>query len=128
MLAAARARGMYDALHEADLLDFLPRHPGRFDLIAAADVLNYLGGLRLALQGIAGALAAGGHAAFSIETGATADYTLGQGLRYRHDADRVASWAEAAGLTEEARSPAVLRREQGEEVMGMLFVFRRAGP
>ncbi len=127
MLAEARRRGgLYDALHEADLLAFLPAHPGAFGLIAAADVLNYLGDLAPALRGIADALAPGGIAAFSVEAGETgAPFALGQGLRYRHDPAHVALLAEAAGLAPVARQEAVLRQERGEPVAGALFLLRR---
>uniref|UniRef100_UPI001F248BE2 class I SAM-dependent DNA methyltransferase n=1 Tax=Falsiroseomonas oryziterrae TaxID=2911368 RepID=UPI001F248BE2 len=125
MLAEARRRGIYDALEEADLLDWLPRHPGRFDLIAAADVLNYLGDLGPALAAIAAALAPGGIAAFSIEAGEGAPFALGSGMRYRHDPAHVARLAEAAGFTELWREETVLREERGAPVPGVLFVLRR---
>lgn len=125
MLAAARARGIYAALHEADLVDWLPRHPGEFDLIAAADVLNYLGDLRPALAGIAAALAPGGVAAFSVEAGAEgAPFALGAGLRYRHDPAHVAELAETAGFAALARESAALREEHGAPVAGALFALR----
>lgn len=126
MLAEARGRGLYDALEEADLLEWLPRHAARFDLVAAADVLNYLGDLGPALQGIAGALAPGGVAAFSVEAGAGAPFALGPGLRYRHDPAHVAALAQAAGFAEIARRDAVLREEKGVPVDGVLFVLRRS--
>lgn len=131
MLAEARRRPkLYAALHEADLLDFLPAHSGAFDLIAAADVLNYLGDLAPALAGIATALAPGGTAAFSVETkaatdAATAPFALGEGLRYRHDPDHVAALAAAAGFAPLARRDVVLREERGAPVAGTLFVLRR---
>lgn len=125
MLAEARGRGLYDALEEADLLDWLPRQAARFDLVAAADVLNYLGDLGPALRGIAGALAPGGVAAFSVEAGAAAPFALGPGLRYRHDPAHVAALARAAGLVEIARRDAVLREEKGVPVDGVLFLLRR---
>ncbi len=129
MLAEARRRGIYAALHEADLLDWLPRHPGAFDLIAAADVLNYLGELAPALAAIATALAApGGLAAFSVEAGAAGvPYALGEGLRYRHDPAHVAALARDAGFEEVARQACVLREERGAPVAGVLFVLRRRG-
>jgi predicted TPR repeat methyltransferase len=125
MLAAARARGLYDTLEEADLLDWLPRHPARFDLVAAADVLNYLGDLGPAVRAIAGALAPGGLTAFSIESGEGAPVALGPGLRYRHDPAHVAALAEAAGLREAGRQAATLRQEKGAPVAGVLFLLRR---
>jgi predicted TPR repeat methyltransferase len=125
MLAEARRRRVYDTLEEADLLAWLPRHRGAFDLVAAADVLNYLGDLKPALAAIAGALVPGGIAAFSIEAGQGAPFALGPGLRYRHDPAHVAALAVGAGLTEAARQDAVLREEKGVPVAGVLFLLRR---
>jgi predicted TPR repeat methyltransferase len=125
MLAEAAKRGIYDTLEEADLLAWLPRRHEAFDLIAAADVLNYLGDLVPALRAIAGALAPRGTAAFSIEAGAGAPFALGAGMRYRHDPDHVARLAAAAGLAEIAREDAVLREEKGGPVAGVLFLLRR---
>ena len=120
MLSEARARGIYDALHEADLLEFLPRRAEAYDLIAAADVLNYLGDLAPALAAIHGALKPGGTALFSLEAG-EAEVALGAGLRFRHNASRAAALAEAAGFAVVARQEAVLRREKGADVAGVLF-------
>jgi predicted TPR repeat methyltransferase len=125
MLAEAAKRRLYDALEEADLLDWLPRQRGRFDLVAAADVLNYLGDLAPALRGIAGALAPGGFAAFSIEAAEGAPFALGTGLRYRHDPAHVAALAREAGLAVLAQEAATLREEKGVPVAGALFVLRR---
>ena len=126
MLEEAARRNIYAALHEADLEFFVRAHPGEWDLIAAADVLNYLGELAPALQGIARALTPGGIAAFSIETGEGGGYALGEGLRYRHDPEHVAALAQAAGLREQARESVVLREERGAPVRGTLFVYRAA--
>jgi len=125
MLAEAAKRGIYDALHEADLLAWLPTRRGGFDLVAAADVLNYLGDLAPALTAIAAALRPGGLAAFSIEKGADAPYALGNGLRYRHDPAHVEALARAGGLTLLAREETALREEKGVPVAGVLFVLRR---
>ena len=120
MLSQARARNLYATLHEADLLDFLPRHPNTYDLIAAADVLNYLGELGPAFTAIASALKPGGTALFSLEAGA-APVTLGEGMRFRHNPDHALALAQDAGLTLVAREDAVLRREKGQDVPGVLI-------
>ncbi|SDB55666.1 methyltransferase domain-containing protein [Belnapia rosea] len=125
MLAEARRRGLYDALHEADLLDWLPGRPATFGLIAAADVLNYLGDLAPALAAIAGALAPGGLAAFSVEAGEGAPFALAEAMRYRHDPAHVAMLATAAGLAPVAQRAAVLRQERGAPVGGALFLLSR---
>ncbi|MBR0657601.1 class I SAM-dependent DNA methyltransferase, partial [Plastoroseomonas arctica] len=125
MLAEAGARGLYDTLAEADLLDWLPAQVAAFDLVFAADVLNYLGDLAPALAGIAGALRPGGWAAFSIETGSVAPYALGEGMRYRHAPAHVVALAEAAGLRVVAMRDVVLRQEKAVPVAGTLFLTAR---
>lgn len=127
MLAeAAKRPGLYDALHEADLLDWLPAQGPRFDLIAAADVLIYLGDLRAPLQAIAGALAPGGLCAVSLEAGeAGAPYALGDVMRYRHDPEATARHAADAGLTVRLQRRGVLRQERRVDVAGALFLFEK---
>lgn len=128
MLAQARRRGIYAELHLADLLDWLPPRPGAFDLIAAADVLNYLGDLRPALAGIATALRPGGLAAFSLEAGEEgAPFALGPTMRYRHDGGHAAALAAEAGFHVLAQREAALRQERGAPVAGVLTVLRRRG-
>lgn len=128
MLEEAARRGLYAALHEADLEAFTRSHPAAWDLIAAADVLNYIGDLAPAFAGIAASLVPGGIAAFSIETGEGGGYALGEGLRYRHDPTHVAALAGSAGLNEIARDSVVLREERGTPVQGTLFLCRRITP
>jgi len=125
MLERAAARALYDALHEAEMLAFLAGREAAFDLIAAVDVLNYLGELSPALSAMAAALRPGGIAAFSLETGAQGGYALGEGLRYRHDAEAVSSAAQAIGFEELACDLAVLRQDRGEPVRGALLVLRK---
>ena len=129
MLAQARRRGVYAALHLADLVEWLPAHPGAFELVAAADVLNYLGDLRPALAGIAAALRPGGLAAFSLEAGGEggAAFALGETMRYRHDPAQATVLAADAGFEVLAQGGATLRRERGEPVAGVLMVLRRGG-
>jgi predicted TPR repeat methyltransferase len=120
MLDQARARGLYDALHEADLLDFLPRRAAAWDIIAAADVLNYLGDLQPAFAAIRTALRPGGVAEVSLERG-EAPVALHEGLRYRHNPDHAVILAKAAGLRVTAQEAATLRQEKGRDVAGTLL-------
>lgn len=125
MLAEASKRSLYASLHEAELVAWLPSRPAGFDLVAAADVLNYLGDLAPALAAIHAALAPGGWLGFSIEAGDTAPYALGEAMRFRHHPDSVATLAHAAGFTEAVRREVVLRTEKGAPVAGVLFVLTR---
>ena len=124
MLDAARARGIYAALHEADLLAFLPTRRASYDIIAAADVLNYLGDLAPALAAMRAALRPNGVAAFSLETGDTAPFELAAGMRYRHAPEHARGLARAAGFAVVSEAAATLREEQGKPVAGLLMVLR----
>ncbi|MBX9697844.1 MAG: methyltransferase domain-containing protein [Acetobacteraceae bacterium] len=127
MLAqAAKREGLYDALHEADLFAWLPEQRGRFDVIAAADVLIYLGALGPPLAAIAAALAPGGWCAFSVEEGAPGEaYALSDVMRYRHDPEAAIRAAAEVGLELRLMRRATLRRERGKDVAGVLFLFRK---
>ncbi|EHM01026.1 tetratricopeptide repeat protein [Acetobacteraceae bacterium AT-5844] len=125
MLAAAKARGLYHALHEADLMAFLPAQRGAWDVVAAADVLNYLGDLAPVMPAIAAALAPGGVAAFSVEAGEEAPFALGPGMRYRHQPAHLRGLFAATGLAVLAEQESVLRQEKGQAVPGLLWVLRK---
>ncbi|MBY0338189.1 MAG: methyltransferase domain-containing protein, partial [Acetobacteraceae bacterium] len=120
MLEQARAKGLYDALHEADLLDMLPRRKAAWDVIAAADVLNYLGELGPVMAAIRAALKPGGVAVFSLEAGESGT-VLGEGLRYRHGRDAAETAIAAAGLRVQEAREATLREEKGRPVAGLLL-------
>jgi predicted TPR repeat methyltransferase len=124
MLDAARARGIYTALHEADLLAFLPTRRAGYDLIAAADVLNYLGDLAPALAAMRAALRANGVAAFSLETGDIAPFELAEGMRYRHAPAHARALAEAAGFAVLSETLVTLREERGRPVAGLLMILQ----
>lgn len=125
MLEGARARGLYAALHEADLLTFLPTRRAAFDIVAAADVLNYLGDLAPALAAIRGALKPGGLAAFTLEVGDVTPYALGEGMRYRHAPKHAIALAGAARMAILSQTRVVLREEQGAPVAGLMMVLKR---
>ena len=125
MLREAVRAGHYDALHEADLLGFLPAHAAAFTLVAAVDVLNYLGDLALAFAGMVVALRPSGVAAFSLEMGEDAPYALGEGMRYRHHPAHALAQIEKAGLHLILREDTVLRQEKGRDVAGLIVVARR---
>ena len=124
MLDAARARGIYAALHEADLLAFLPTRRAGYDVLAAADVLNYLGDLAPALAAMRTALRPSGVAIFSLEVGEVAPYALGEGMRYRHAPDHARALACAAGFAVLSDAEVVLREEHNAPVRGLLMLLR----
>jgi predicted TPR repeat methyltransferase len=128
MLAHASRRGVYDALHEAELCDFLRHHPGQFDVIVAADTINYFGDLLPVLAATAAVLRPGGRFLFSLE-----DLVSGEDLaddetirlndhgRYAHSEPYLRDCLAKAGLKPASLSKATIRTESAVPVTG-LFV------
>lgn len=143
MLGEADARGLYDALYVGDAAGFLAAEPeeepdpedfaGPWDLIAAADVLPYLGALEGLFAGVAANLAPGGRFLFSTETFADAADFAGRGWavgphqRYHHAEAYVRDALAAAGLEVEAWEAAVIRTNDGRPEPGHLVIARKAG-
>ena len=125
MIEAARAKGVYDRLEAGDILTALGRRRDAFDLILAADVLIYFGDLSAVFARVAAHLSDGGLFAFSVEKGAGADFAVQPSLRFAHSADYVARMASAAGLIIVAMEEAVLRKDRGADVAGLLAIARK---
>ncbi|KQT54364.1 hypothetical protein ASG43_01785 [Aureimonas sp. Leaf454] len=122
MLSRARGKGLYDALEEADILALDPAR-GRYDLVAAADVLNYVGDLRPVIATVAVLLSAGGLFAFTLEAFEGPEpYRLGEALRYAHHAPAMEALLVEAGLILRRRTDVVLRRDRGAPVAGHVVV------
>lgn len=128
MLEKARGRNLYDALHQAELTDFMLRHPVCYDLIVSADTLVYFGDLAAVLHAAATSLRPGGYLCFTLESQAAegaAGYRLQHHGRYAHSKDYVSSTLTRAGLSVLQLEEVVLRFEGGEPVAGLLLLARR---
>lgn len=130
MLAKADAKGLYDHLGKADLslppeasglFDGRPSH--RADIIAAADVMMYLGDLDAAFANVAGLLQPDGIFAFSIEKASTEEgFELRRSLRYAHSAHHVQLMLAKHEMGVFAKEETVIRMDAGEPIVGLLFL------
>ncbi|WP_421875584.1 methyltransferase domain-containing protein [Pacificispira sp.] len=126
MLAQAASTGLYDRVVQADLLTAAWAEPDKaYHLIAATDVLNYIGDLAPVFRMAAEALQAGGYFVFTVEAGNRQDIDLGEGHRYRHALARLRPWIAAALLDIVAVDRCVLRQEKGRPVQGMVLTLRK---
>jgi len=126
MVAKARERGLYDELAEGDLVTLLAQRPDRYDLVAAADVLVYLGNLAPVMAAVHCCLRPQGVFAFTVERAdGIASYMLGPKSRYSHARDYVRSVTDDAGFDVVVLEDAVTRRDAGADVPGLLAVLRR---
>jgi predicted TPR repeat methyltransferase len=122
MLEAARRKGRYAALHQADVAAWLAATgPASFDCVIAADVFIYLGELDGIFRDVVRSLRPGGVFAFSVETCEGADYRLLPSGRYAQSGAYLERLAAQLGLRQLLREPAAIR--QGVE--GLLYIFQR---
>jgi predicted TPR repeat methyltransferase len=128
MLAEARARNVYDELHEAELVAFMRGHPAEYDVVISADTLVYFGALEEAMAAAAGALRPGGILAFTVEaepadSGET--FRLQHHGRYTHSGSYLRACLAGAGFQVLQIEPGVLRKEGGADVQGHVVTARR---
>ena len=127
MLSHARARKQYDQLVEAELSAWLAAQRQVCDLIVSADTLCYFGPLEKVFSGVARALKPGGWLIFTVEQAAERfdAYRLNPSGRYSHSEDYVRAHLADAHFTAIEIERAVLRRETGSEVSGLVVAARR---
>lgn len=127
MLAKARERNLYDALAEAEIAAYLDGKPaGECDLAAAMDVFVYVGNLDEIFRAVARALAPGGLFAFSVERlDGEGDFRLARSGRYAHSSAYLQALAAKHGLAQWKLDEAVIRKESGAPVHGILAAFRK---
>lgn len=125
MLKLAKARGLYDELHEAELAAFMRANPNRFDVIVAADVFCYIGDLAESLKAALVTLKTGGLMLFSVEAQSKRGYSLTGSGRYAHKPAYVQKAAQAAGFKEIIGRTDTLRMEYGDPVKGYLTALRK---
>tara|TARA_R100001129_G_scaffold15156_3_gene9865 strand:+ start:2760 stop:3575 length:816 start_codon:yes stop_codon:yes gene_type:complete len=133
MVQIAHEKGLYDTLYVADAIDYLEDNDEEaYDLIAATDVLPYLGSLERFFAGCAGNAKPRSLLAFSSET-LPADvmgergFMVGGYQRFGHAKDYVEKSAAAFGYTMIEISDILVRYEQGAPISGHLFIARYEG-
>ncbi|MBK9037244.1 MAG: tetratricopeptide repeat protein [Myxococcales bacterium] len=127
MIEVARARGLYDELTVADVVDHLATVPAAtLALVTAADVLIYLGDLAPLFAAVARALTDAGWFAFTVERSDADDVVLQATGRYAHGRAYVARLAAAHGLTVLALEAFEVRHEADLPVPGWLVLLARA--
>lgn len=126
MLDQARRRALYDQLECSDITQALTRSPAAWDLLLAADVLNYSGDLEPVLAAAGTALKPWGLFLLTVEEappGATAP-VLTPARRYRHPEGYVRTVAERCGFVVEVLQRGTLRTEKGARVEGLMGALR----
>ncbi|TPW32885.1 class I SAM-dependent DNA methyltransferase [Pararhizobium mangrovi] len=131
MVALADERDVYDDLYVGEVVDFLTEiEEPAWDLIAATDVLPYLGFLETFLAGAARCSENGAILAFSSETlpdqaFAGAPFKVGPQQRFAHAESYVHMALTEAGFTCLEAGEIVVRQESGTPTPGHLYLAER---
>ena len=122
MLEQAEAKEIYDHLHCMDLLDFCRECRNHYELVAASDVLNYLGDLKPFFELIPRCMPSGGLLLFSIEEGERDDFVLRESGRYAHNPEYIRFLAKEYDFQVLRQRRTGLRREREQWVNGYLYI------
>jgi predicted TPR repeat methyltransferase len=125
MLAKARERGGYDALHEAEIGRFLEPRRGQYTLAVACDVFCYFGELEATFRQVHASLKPGGLFAFTVERRGETGHVLQANGRYAHSDNFIREAGAAAGLELLRDDEVTLRMELHKPVIGGCYLFRR---
>lgn len=124
MLIKAKARGIYSQLLQADFTTTDTLIDNDYSLIIAADALNYQGQLSPVFENVRKWLSAGGAFIFTVEKSDLKNISLRTTGRFQHSPeyiDRIATQRQLEKLYEQE---VILRKEQGQAVIGLLYCFR----
>jgi predicted TPR repeat methyltransferase len=125
MLDMADERGVYADLYVAEAVNFLQEwDEAPFDLVVATDVWPYLGDLAPFAAAAADCVVPGGHLVASTER-APRGWRITGTQRFAHAADYVRATLANAGFDVLSVEEVVVRKEDGEPVIGDLVLARR---
>ena len=132
MVKKAAGRGIYDELVVGDIGELLSesRFLGNTNLVAAADVLVYMGDLSSLFRRVSASLVPGGLFAFTVERSLTGldSWSLLTSGRYSHLPAYISTLADAHGFDEVASSEIVPRFELGKPIPGQLYILKLRSP
>lgn len=128
MLKLASRHHVYDSFRHVNLTDALTATPNdQYHIIAALDVLGYVGDLEPVIANAYRILLPGGRFIFSCECGVEggADYSLQPTYRYQHQRPYLERLLVEAGFEEINIEERVLRFDSDQPVQGFLVTARK---
>ncbi|MEM1402497.1 MAG: tetratricopeptide repeat protein [Pseudomonadota bacterium] len=124
MITRAEEKAVYDELRVEDVITMLHGSDANWNLVIAADLLNYLGGLESFFVALANRCATGARVILTTERAEVDRFALKPSGRYVHD-DKYLSHAIGDSFQISQRDTIVLRREGGQPVEGSVFTLTR---
>jgi predicted TPR repeat methyltransferase len=130
MIERGRLTGFYNVLIVNEIVAYLESETLPIDVFVATDVFNYFGEIVPILTACRNRQESGGLLAFSVETLETASanepvgFKLASNGRFQHERHYVSANAALADYQVMTCAERVLRRENGYDVQGYLFVLK----
>jgi predicted TPR repeat methyltransferase len=125
MLQMAKKHQTYDHLHQGEIVKFLIRDEGQYDIFISSDVLSYIGDLEAVFSAAVQRATPGARFLFSVETTTEAtNFQLQKSGRYSHSIDYVERLAELTGWNIESSKTVNVRKDKEKWIEGAIYLFR----
>lgn len=123
MLKIAKEKQLYDTLVQADVLDFLENNKLKFNIILCLDVIEYIKDFENLFK-----YCFPSSLVFSIEKAPNQinDFCVNAQGRYQHNPEYVKNLLKTIGYQSIEMHPLTLRKENGKDVEGLLFICKKA--
>lgn len=126
MLDRARSKQCYHDLYALDATEFVLGSDRTFDLVAALDLLPYMGDLTAFFQALRNVMAAGSVAVVTAELDASAGaFQLKPSGRYVHTAVYLDALLQDHGYDVVLKDTILLRLDAGQPVQGLMYVIKK---
>ena len=126
MLAKAKEKNIYDALHNVDITDYLDIVSLRFDLVIAADVFVYIGNINKIVKSIYTRQNKNGYFIFSVEKSLSHQtFHLRETGRYSHNTAYIESLLKENSYNIITAVNTIIRKENGNNVEGMIYLCQK---
>jgi predicted TPR repeat methyltransferase len=131
MLEAAEKKGIYEALFQAEIIEFLRQSQEQYDLFIATDVFVYIGDLSQVFEEVKRSSLGRSYFVFSTEDADRAlkaddigekGFILQKSGRYAHKQSYIEKLARLAGFSVKACQTAGIREENGVFIAGNIFI------
>ena len=124
MLGQAARKGVYDALHNQDIVQFLQAGQQSYDLFVAADVFIYVGDLDDVFQAVQQRSCQESVFAFSVERCSGNSFKLCSSGRYAHSRNYIHHLADKYSFLVEKEVATGIRLENNRWIEGDIYVLK----
>ncbi len=126
MLEIAHKKGVYNDLHQSEIVAFLHETKDCYDLFLATDVFIYVGGLEEVFSLIKDRSLPGAYFAFSTEWMDGTGFALQDSARYAHSRDYIDSLCKLFGFRIAHCEGVTLRKDKEAWIPGDIFIVQLA--